>query len=170
MDACDPKMLVTSSWAKEMWQVPVKCFPAGTSQLVGWTYNIWHPPMHNQFMDNSLTTNDNPTSKDHEALIHTAVRVPHGDAKGHAGQKCTCTHQHHTHMQTVWQKTCGLSRTCSVFISRSQDCYVECILFLFLDLTAVSKSSNCNIPCWPQEPRHRYAHIGWWCKMVLGEM
>src|SRR5882724_9415419 len=31
---------------------------------------------------------------------------------------------HHTHMQMVWQKSHGLSRTHSVFIARSQEGYI----------------------------------------------
>ena len=32
------------------------------------------------------------------------TRVLHRYGMGQAGQNCTHTHQHHTHMQTIWQK------------------------------------------------------------------
>src|SRR5882724_9682202 len=93
----------------------------------------------------------------------TGNRVLHRYGMSQAGQHHTCTHQHHTHTGygcTLYPHANGLTKkNHGVFIARLQECYVECTLFLFLDLTAASKSLIHNICCQHQEPRHRYAHM-----------
>ena len=82
------------------------------------------------------------------------------------------TGAYRTRKAAVITQNCGLLETCGASFPRSSKKYLHGIshtatyfstsehewsLFLFLDLTAESKSSICNILWRPQDPRQRYA-------------